>query len=200
MKKLFGRLAVIASVLVLLLGLGFLLLPRLAVDEAENAQADALYLMVFDPRLRTDEYAVQLYRQGLVKKLVCVSNAMTCDVFPADYARQHLIALGVPESDVLMLHTPDTDCRAQLFPPMLKFTQEQGWRRIVWLVDPAGSRMTRRVHQPRYRAQGIEMWVTYPPDARTELLDGWWREHWKVQRLTRDALETTLDWFYVECW
>ena len=178
----------------------FIGLPRFVVGEAEVQPVEALYLAAFDPRLQTDEYAASLYQQGLAHKIVCMSNAITCDIFPADFARQHLIELGVPAADVLILHTPDTDCRAQLFLPTLRFAQTHGWRRIAWIVDPAGSRFMRRVLQPKFKAAGLEMFVTYPPAARAELIDGWPRSHWKMQRMTREPLEVTLDFFYPECW
>jgi hypothetical protein len=192
-----GLIAVAALLLCVIVG--FFALPRFVIGAADTPAVDALFVTAFDPRLNNNEYAVSLYRQGLTKKIVCMGNAITCDIFPADYARQHLLALGVPEADVLVLRTPDTDCRAQLFPPTVKFAQEQGWHRINWLVDPAGSRQMRNVLQPKFKAAGIEMFVTYPPAAKAELEQSWWRAHWKMQRMARDPLETTLDLFFAEC-
>lgn len=193
-------LVIAASLLVVLAVLGFVSLPWFVVGEAEAPPVDAILLMTFDPRLKVDEYAVSLYQQGRAKKIICLSNTTTCETFASDYERQRLIELGVPAADAMMLHTPDTDCRAQLFQPMLKFVQANGWQRILCVTDPVGSRMMRRVHQPKFKAAGIEMFVSYPPAARAELLDGWWRSHWKMQRMTREPLESGLDLFYAECW
>lgn len=184
---------------VLLLLAGAWLLPRWSVGANETPTVDAIYLMSYDTRLLTTEYAAALYRQGVAKKIACVSNAVTCDIFPADVARRYLLAAGIPATDVLVMHTPDTDCRAQLFAPTFQYAQANGWRRILWVVDPAGSRMMRSIMQPKFKASGIEMFVTYPPAAEAELKDRWWREHWKVQRLVYDVLGTSLDWFYAEC-
>ena len=179
----------------------FFALPWLVKGEADATfHVDALYLTAFDPRLQTAEYAAALYRQGYAPKIVCMSNAITCDIFPADFARAHLMALGVPAADILLLHTPDTDCRAQLFLPTVKFAQDHGWHSVAWLVDPAGSRATRRVLQPKFKAAGLAMFVAYPPAAGAELADGWWRSHWKMQRMTREPLENLMDVFYAECW
>lgn len=179
----------------------FFTLPWLAVGETQAVpHVDAIYLMSFDPRLKADEYAVSLYRQGIASKIVCTSNAMTCDIFPADFARQQLIDLGIPPENVLVFHTPDTDCRAQLAPPTIAFAQIHGWHSLLWIGDPAGTRMGRRVLQPKFKAAGIELFITYPPTAKDELLDGWWRSHWKMQRMSREPLESGLDLFYSECW
>ncbi len=196
------RRGVIALALCLLLAVfGFFALPWLAVGETQPApRVDALYLMSFDPRLQVGEYATALYRQGLARKIVCAGNAMTCDIFPAEFARQHLIELGVPADDVLVMRTPDTDCRAQLAPPTIAYAQQHGWRRVAWLGDPAGSRMSRRVFVPKFKAAGIELFVVYPAAAKEDLLDGWWRSHWKMQRMSREPLESGLDLFYSECW
>lgn len=174
-------------------------LPRWSVGRNETPAVEVIYVTAYDPRLRTVEYAAALYQQGVAKKIACLSNAMTCDIFPSDFARRHLLALGVPEADVSVGYMPDTDCRAQLFAPALQFTQQNGWRRILWIVDPVGSRMMRSVMQPKFKAAGIEMFVTYPPAAEQDFKHDWWREHWKVQRLAYDVLGTSLDLFYAEC-
>jgi hypothetical protein len=182
-------------------GCAFVGLPWLTVGEADVvARVDAVYLTAFDQRLRADEYVVSLYRQGVTDKIICMGNAMTCDIFPAGFARQQLIDLGVPAEKVLVLRTPDTDCRAQLAPPTIAYAQQQGFRSVLWVGDPAGSRMSRRVFRAKFRAAGIDLYVAYPNAAKEELLNGWWRSHWKMQRMTREPLESGLDWFYSECW
>ena len=196
------RRGLIALACLLLLAIfGFFALPWLTVGQADVVQrVDAIYLTAHDPRLQTDEFAVSLYRQGVAKKIVCMGNAITCDIFPSDFARQHLIELGVPAEDVLLFHTPDTDCRAQLAPPTIAFAQINSFRSVLWIGDPAGSRMSRRVFRAKFKAAGIDLFSTYPAAAKAELLEGWWRSHWKMQRMTREPLESGLDLFYSECW
>jgi hypothetical protein len=189
------------AALLMLAVLAFFGLPWLTVGDADTAtRVDAIYLGAFDPRLRTDEYVVALYRQGVAPKIVCFGNAITCDIFPADFARQQLIDLGIPPANVSVFHTPDTDCRAQLAPPLINSARQNGFRSVLMIGDPAGSRMHRRVFHPKFKVAGIDLFTGYPAAAKAELLDGWWRSHWKMQRMTREPLETGLDFFYAECW
>jgi hypothetical protein len=156
--------------------------------------------LAIDPRSDSNLYVAELYRQGMASKIICVSSPVAWEAYPADYARRHLIALGVPEEDVSALHVPLTDCAAEVLPHLVEYVKAGGWRSALLVVAPAGSRLGRQVAERYFNRAGIRVSVTYSLRDRQELLDGWWRTYWKAQRIVSAAMGSALDLLYPQCW
>ncbi len=198
MKRL-RRWLVVCAVGVLLLLLGFFSLPWWLIAPAETVPAEVVLHLAMSDGSKADEYVAELYRQGSVRQVVCMSTAIAWQVYPADYARQHLIALGVPAENVLTFYIPFMDCRAEALAAIADFVKQGGWRSALMVVDPSVSGRNKHLGQPLFAREQIKFAVTYAPRDRERLLDHWWREHWKTQRLVGEALDAIVDLFYAKC-
>src|SRR5689334_20500218 len=112
-RKRLRRWLVIGALGILLLLLSFFSLPWWLIAPAETVPSEVVLHLAMNDGSKADEYIAELYRQGLVRQVVCMSTAVAWQVYPADYARKHLIALGVPAENVLTFYIPFMDCRAE---------------------------------------------------------------------------------------
>lgn len=204
MKRIFGRcLRRIMIVATLALGCGlafFLALPLLLIGPAQTTLAEVIVHCAIASHSDADEFIARLYHQKLARKIVCVSTQLSWEVYPADFARQHLIALGVPAEDVLTLHLPPEECRAENLPRVTAYLKSQGWRSALLVLNPAESRFGGWQARRYFSRAEITLAVTYSPRDHAELVSGWWRTHWKAQEIIREALNAALDSIYSECW
>jgi hypothetical protein len=184
---------------VLLLLLGFFSLPWWLIAPTQTVQSDVILHLAVNDQSEGDEYVAELYRRGLARQIVCVSTPVAWQVYPADYARQHLIALGVPAENVQTFYLPFLDCRAEALAVIAGFVKQRGWRNVLMVVDPSVSGRNKRLAQPMFAREQISFAVTYAPRDRERLLEHWWREHWKTQRLIGEALDAVVDLFYAKC-
>lgn len=184
---------------VLLLPLGCFSLPWWLIAPAETVQSEVILHLAVNDQSEGDEYVAELYRQGMARQIVCVSTAIAWHVYPADYARQHLIALGVPAENVQTFYPPFLDCRAEALAVIADFVKRRGWQSVLMVVDPAVSGRNKSLAQPMFARARIGFAITYAPRDRERLLEHWWREHWKTQRLSSEALDAVVDLFYAKC-
>lgn len=182
--------------------LGFFALPWLAIGPADAPRpVDVILHFAIDERLNGDPYVAELFRQGKARHILCLSTQASWEVYPAEFARAHLLELGVPATQVSTLHLPATlDCRAQVMPIIVNYLNQQGWRSALMVVEPTVSRANRRIAVPVFARAGIDLVLSYAPRDYERLTTNWWREHWKTQRLFSEALNTGFDFFYAECW
>lgn len=181
---------------------GFFSLPWLAIGPSDPPKAvDVILHFAVDERLNGDQFVADLFRQGKAGHVLCLSTQASWEVFPAEYARAHLLELGLPAAQVSTLHLPATlDCRAQVMPFIANYLQKQHWRSAMMVVEPTVSRANRRVAAPVFARAGIDLVLCYSPRDYEVVTANWWREHWKTQRLFGEALNTGFDFFYAECW
>jgi uncharacterized SAM-binding protein YcdF (DUF218 family) len=142
---------------------------------------------------------VQLYQQKLAPKIVCISRNESCDVYPADDARRRLLALGIPAEDVLTLHLPRTECVAPVLPRIVEFVKANGWQQSLLVVSPSRSRSTGHIAQKYFQQAGLQLSVTYSPQAHQEATTRWWSSHQKAQNITEALISNVLDPLYSEC-
>lgn len=182
--------------------LGFFSLPWLAIGPSDPPRAvDVILHFALDERLNGDQYVAELFRQGKAGHILCLSSQASWEVYPAEYARAHLLELGVPAAQVSTLHLPATlDCRAQVMPIVVNHLKQQHWHSAMMIVEPTVSRANRRTAVPVFARAGIDLAVSYSPRDYAVLTTNWWREHWKTQRLFGEVLNTCFDFFYAECW
>jgi uncharacterized SAM-binding protein YcdF (DUF218 family) len=199
MRKRLWRWPAIAALGVLLLLLGFFSLPWWLIAQPEIVPSEVILHLSMDDSSKADEYVAELYRRGLARQVVCMSTAISWQVYPADYARQHLIALGVPAERVSTFYIPFVDCRAEALAAIAEFVKRNGWHSALMVVDPVASSRNKHLGQPLFAREQIKLVVTYAPRDRERLLDHWWREHWKTQRLSGEALDSVVDLFYAKC-
>ena len=182
--------------------LGFISLPWLTISPADTPKpVDVILHFAVDEQMNGDAYVAELFRQGNAPHILCLSTQAAWEVYPAEYARAHLLELGVPAAQVSTLHLPATlDCRAQVMPLIVNYLKQQGWRSALMVVEPTVSRANRRTAFPVFARAGIELSLSYSPRDYERLTTNWWREHWKIQRMFSEVLNTGFDFFYAECW
>jgi len=177
----------------------FFSLPRLLIAPTQVEKVDVILHNAIDARTTTDDYVAELYRLGYAGKIVCISPQASWETYPADYARKHLIYMGIPEQNIMVLHLPIPDCPAGSFRLIADYVYSQGWKRALLITYPQQSRYEGWLAGKIFEKQKIGLVVTYPPDDEDELTTNWWREHWKVQRMINAAIVIPLDRFYSEC-
>lgn len=177
----------------------FFALPKLLIGPMNLTPSDVILQISIDPHSFSDEYIVELYRQGIAKKIMCVSSQVSWDLYPADYAREHLISLGVPAEDVLSLRLPIAPCGAVNIPRIIEAVKSHGWKRALLITRPEDSRYDATLIHKYFEREGVVAAVSYAPKDKEELTQNWWRTHWKVQRFVGEAMNSTLDRFYAEC-
>ena len=173
-----------------------LLIASLPTDAAQLPATDVIIHWATGPHSESDQWVAELYRQGKAKQILCVSTPVSWEVYAADFARQHLISLGIPAENVLSLHLELEPCSAPNAKQVAAYAKAQGWHSalVVTGVITAGSRLEKYFHQ-----EGVTLARTYSPQDRDELTRSWWREHWKIQYLIGSAVEILLDSMYAEC-
>lgn len=184
--------------LVLFLG-GFMALPVILIAPAETMPADVIVHQAMDADSDADAYVVELYRQAVAGKIVCVSSQVGCDVYPADYVARHLVALGVRQEDVLILRLSAADCWAEHLPDMIEYIRSQGWSRVLLVVNPLSSRFDGWVARRYFGRAGLQLATTYSPRDRQACVQNWWRTHAKAQRMISNAVRVVLDLLYAQC-
>jgi uncharacterized SAM-binding protein YcdF (DUF218 family) len=200
-KRKLLRSLIIIVVLFLTGGLSlFFALPRLLIAPTQVEKVDVILHNAIDARSKTDEYVAELYRLGYAGKIVCISPQVSRETYPADYARQHLIYMGIPDENIMVLHLPIPDCPAGSLRLIADYVNSQGWKRALLITSPQQSRYEGWLARKIFGKQNIGVAVTYPPDDEDELTTNWCREHWKVQRMINAAIVIPLDRFYSECW
>lgn len=185
--------------LTLLVGITFFSLPWILISPAESASADVILHYAIAYNTGVDEYVAQLYRQQRGKKIVCISKASLCDIYPADYTRQHLIELGVPAEDVMVMHLPNYDCLAQVLPRFTEKTKAQGWQRALLVIRPSFSRFEGNLAKRYFNKEGLGLAVTYSPDEEQKFNARWWADHRTAQLTVESAINSALDQLYPEC-
>ena len=185
--------------LLMLLGIGAFSLPWLLIAPAETASADVILHYAIAYNTEVDAYVVQLYRQQRGKKIVCASRASLCEIYPADYARQHLIEMGIPAEDVLTLHLPNYDCLAQALPLFTEMAKTNGWQQALLVVPPPFSRFEGGLTKKYFGKAGLKLAVTYSPEEEQKFTARWWMDHKTAQITVDAAVNTILDQLYPEC-
>ena len=155
--------------------------------------------MAIDARLSGDEFVARLYSERLAPRVVCASSQASWDIYPADYAREHLIKLGVAAQDVTSLRLPMVECGAENRPIVIDYLKRNGWRKVLLVVDPSITRINRWSVVRTFRENGVDVAIAFDPNERTEMLRGWWRTHWKAQRVILGIMNSMLDMMYAKC-
>ena len=178
----------------------FFLLPWLLIRPPEEVKSEVILYFGMSDKLATDMYVAELYRQGFGKPIVCLSRQITWQTYPGDFARDRLLKLGLPAADVMTFHLPRAACEAELTPLLLDYLKQQGWKRVLIVMNPPGSRATHRVLSSRLAQEQISLSITYAPVNRDELRGQWWRDHRNTQKLVGTGIEVLADLLYPSCW
>jgi len=199
-KRRWARRALISLSLLLVVCVAlFFALPTLLIAPANVAKSDVILHGSISPHSTADEYVVDLYRQGVARKIVCLSSQVSWELYPGDYARERLISLGVPAEDVVSLRLPVAPCAAVNLPRIVEFVKAHGWRSALLITHPEDSRYASIVARRFFEREGVSIAVSYAPEDRAALTRSWWRTHWKTQRMVGETMSITLDLFYAEC-
>jgi hypothetical protein len=194
LRRLLKAILILAALALIL----FFSLP-LCFAPARVAPADVILHLVIDSHSHADEYVARLYRDGLAKTVVCATSQVSWEVYPAEFARAHLVQLGIPAADVSAMHLPLLECGAEYRPLFTSYLKERGWRRVIFVVNPTLTRLGRWRAESYFRDAGIEAIFTFVPEDRAAMLDAWWRTHWKAQFVVLALLNSSLDMLYARC-
>lgn len=199
-KRRHWRWALAALVLLVLVGTVFVYLPHFLVAPAQTMPADViLHYATASQRTHSDEHVVQLYQQKLAPKIVCISRNESCGVYPADDTRRRLLEMGIPADDVVTLHLPREECVAPSLPRIVELVKAHGWQKALLVVSPSRSRVTGNLAKQYFQQAGLQLAVTYSPQAYQEVTTRWWASHQKAQNITEALISTLLDPLYSEC-
>lgn len=199
-KKWLYQLGIVLGIIALLVLLFFFSLPGLLIQSSDTKPAEAILYFSVRNGYETDAYVADLYRQGYSKQIVCLSEQLTWQVYPADIARERLITLGLPATNISVLHLPHADCGADVLPTLLNFIHEQKWKSVLLVISPPTSRATQRAFAPQFVKEKIEMAITYAPSELASFQRQWWLAHKPTQMLVQQGIETVLDLLYPHCW
>jgi uncharacterized SAM-binding protein YcdF (DUF218 family) len=177
----------------------FFALPSLLIAPASVAKSDVILYGAISKHSTADKYIIELYRQGVARKIVCVSSQVSRDLYPGDYARESLISQGVRAEDVVSLRLPLAPCGGAELPRIVEFVKANGWKSALCVTHPEDSRYSGSLARRFFEREGIALAVSYSPEDREELTRDWRRTHWKTQRMVGEAMTIALDRFYSEC-
>lgn len=192
------KMLVVTAIIILLPLITFFSLPFL-LSPSEVTRADCIIHSAIDSRLSSDNFVAELYAQGIASKIVCISTQASWDVYPADFAREHLIEMGVRAGDITALRLPMVECGAQNRPLVVEHLKKNGWKSALLVVDPSITRVSRWTITNDFRQAGIDVSIAFAPQERDYMLDRWWRTHWKAQRVVLGIMNSTLDMLYPSC-
>ena len=183
-----------------LAGTAFAFLPWLLVAPAQPTSADViLHFATSSQRTPADEYVAQLYQQKLAKKIVCISRAESCGVYPADDSRRRVLELGVPAEDVLTLYLPRAECVAPNLPRIVEMVKANGWQQSLLILSPTRSRVTGNIAAKYFQQAGLGLTISYSPQAYQEITTRGWRDHQTAQSTAEAIISLVLDPLYPEC-
>jgi hypothetical protein len=177
----------------------FLALPALLIAPASAAKSDVILYGAMSKHSMADKYVIDLYRQGVARKIVCVSSQVSKDLYPSDYVRDSLISQGVPAEDVISMRLPLAPCGGADLPKIVEFVKANGWKSAQYVTHPEDSRYFGSLARRFFERDGIALAVSYSPEDKEELTMNWRRTHWKAQRIVSEAMIIALDRFYSEC-
>jgi hypothetical protein len=176
----------------------FFSLPSLLIAPASEAKSDIILYCAISSR-PDDKYVIDLYRRGLGRKIVCVGSQVSRELYPSDYMRESLISQGAPAEDVISLRLPITPCGGVALTKIADFVKANGWKSALYVTYPEDSRYSGALARRHFEREGVSLCVGYSPEDRNELTQGWWRMHWKTQRIVGETMSIALDQFYSEC-
>jgi hypothetical protein len=177
----------------------FFALPALLIAPASVAKSDVILCGAISKHSAADKYVIDLYRQGMARKIICVSSQIAPELYPSDYARASLISQGARADDVVSLRVPLEPCSAPYLAKIVEFVKSNGWKSVLYVTHPEDSRYARRQARRFFEKDGVSIIVSYSPEDRNELMRDWRRTHWKTQRIVGEAMTVALDQFYSEC-
>jgi hypothetical protein len=177
----------------------FFALPSLLIAPAAVAKSDVMLCDAISKHSAADKYVIDLYRQGMARKIVCVGSQISHDLYPSDYMRESLIAQGTPAEDVISLRTEAAPCDGVYLSKLAEFVKASGWKSALYVTYPEDSRHAGALARGLFEKEGVALAVSYSPEDRNELTRDWWRTHWKAQRIFGEVMIIALDRFYSEC-
>jgi hypothetical protein len=177
----------------------FFTLPVLLIAPAGEAKSDVMLCDAISKHSMADKYVIDLYRRGVARKIVCAGSQISHELYPSDYMRESLISQGVPAEDVISLRLPSAPCAAPNLTRIVEFVKANGWKSVLYVTFPEDSRHSGSLARRHFEREGVNFCVSYSPEDRNELTQGWWRTHWKTQRIVGETMSIVLDRFYSEC-
>ena len=182
----------------LLACLVFFALPWLLITTPQAPPSEVILHYAVASNTEADDYVAQLYRQQVGGKIVCIALGTQCETY-ADYARQHLLELGIPADDVLTLPLPGAACLAPNLPRFTELMQAHHWQQAVLVVRPQVSRTDGELVRNYFQRAGLRLAVTHAPGDRAAFTALWWTKYPTAQAVIEAIVNGVLDRIYPEC-
>lgn len=149
-----------------------------------QVSADVIIALGGSQRCQREHRAMELYQQGVGRKIVVSGIPIVWGLHTAEAARQYLMRHGVPADDIVVL--PDAWNTRREAMQFREVAEQQGWRSAVLVTAPYHSR--RAAYTFERDVRGITFYVSPLP----EHLSGWRPERWWTRR--NDAWLTIREW------
>jgi hypothetical protein len=177
----------------------FFSLPALLIAPAIEAKSDVMLCDAISKHSTANKYLLDLYRQGMARKIVCVGSQTSYEIYPSDYMRESLISQGARPEDVISLRAPISPCGKVYLTNLAEFVKSNGWKSALYITHPENSRYSGALARKLFEREGVSLAVSYSRQDGVELARDWRRTHWKAQRLFGEVMIIALDRFYSEC-
>lgn len=177
--------------MIALIALYFLLPPALTasarwlVRADAPTQADVIIALGGDVRSLREREAAALYVRGLARKLVVSGQSYTWGVHTGEVAKQYLMSLGIPESDIYVLR--ESWNTRQEATGLAGLMREQDWKSAIIVTSPYHSRRalyTFNRYVPGYTFYSVPV-PAQSPEWRPER---WWARRGDAELTVREFL------------
>lgn len=134
--------------------------------------ADVVIALSGDARCEREQYAAELYRQGLARKILVGGVPVAWGVHTGDAAKRYLLHLGIPADDVIVLKDPwNTRIEANLLVQQLR---RNNWKSVIVVTDMFHSR--RALYTIEAVASDLQLSSQpIPPERSRWQPQAWWK-------------------------
>jgi len=166
--------SIFLTIAVWLVPLALTAAARTLVRADAISRADLAIALGGDPRCYREKQAAALYHKGMVPRVVVSGIPYTESVNSGDAAKRYIVALGVPENDVLVLNKEwNTRIEARDLSAIMR---KHGWNSAIVVTSPYHSR--RALYTMRREAPDLQFLSAPAFGPRP----GWQPEMWWTRR------------------
>ncbi|MCS6806074.1 MAG: YdcF family protein [Acidobacteriota bacterium] len=157
---------------------------RWLIRDDGHVPADVIIALGGSQRCQREHRAMELYQQGIARKIVVSGIPIVWGLHTGEAARQYLVRHGVPDDDIVVL--PDAWNTRREAMQFGQLAAEQGWRSAILVTAAYHSR--RAAYTFERDVAGITFYASPLPGHLSE----WQPERWWTRRNT--AWLTIREW------
>lgn len=147
--------------------------------------ADVVIALSGDARCGRENYAAQLYRQGLAHKIIVGGLPAGWGIHTGDVAKRFLLQQGIPETDIIVLKDPwNTRVEADL---LVRQMRQNGWQSVLAVTEQFHSR--RAAYSIQHVAPDLQVVsAPLPPEQSRWQPERWWTRRHEMGQTVRELL------------